>query len=149
MGSENLVYALIQVVHNFGAAAVLGGALFALWPTSRLEYARVFAWLILLAWGAQIASGLFGLTSLYYYGETPDLSSIAMVALAVKVIAATGGFFAGCQLSGPWPGMESRVRQAHFPEPGRAGRHRTDRGRLSALVFVIRDLVCGRNAAKL
>ena len=43
--------------------------------------------------GVQIASGLgFGLTSLYYYGETPDLSSIAMVALAIKVIAATSGF---------------------------------------------------------
>lgn len=93
MGAENLVYALTQVVHNFGAAFVLGGALFALWPTPRLEYARIFAWLILFAWGAQIASGVgFGLTSLYYYGETPDLSSIAMVALAIKVIAATGGF---------------------------------------------------------
>ncbi|HBU28555.1 MAG TPA: hypothetical protein DEB56_01795, partial [Thiobacillus sp.] len=41
----------------------------------------------------QIASGaLFGLTSLYYYGETPDLSSVAFAALAVKVAAAiTGG----------------------------------------------------------
>ncbi|MCD6707232.1 MAG: hypothetical protein LT080_12375 [Thiobacillus sp.] len=50
-------------------------------------------WLILAAWGAQIASGgLFGLTSLYYYGETPDLSSVAMAALAVKVAAAISGF---------------------------------------------------------
>ena len=93
MGSENLAYALIQVVHNFGAAAVLGGAVFALWPISRMEYGRTFAWLILLAWGAQIASGgLFGITSLYYYGETPDLSHIAMVALIVKVAAALSGF---------------------------------------------------------
>ncbi len=93
MGAENLIYALTQVVHNFGAACVLGGALFALWPTPRLEYARVFAQFILLAWGAQIASGIgFGLTSLYYYGETPDLSSIAMAALAIKVIAASSGF---------------------------------------------------------
>jgi hypothetical protein len=93
MGSENLAYALIQVVHNFGAAAVLGGAVFALWPTSRLEYGRIFAWLILVAWGAQIASGgLFGVTSLHYYGETPDLSRIAMTALAVKVAAAVTGF---------------------------------------------------------
>lgn len=93
MGSENLAYALIQVVHNFGAAAVLGGAVFALWSTSRLEYGRTFAWLILLAWGAQIASGgLFGVTSLYYYGETPDLSRIALAALAVKVATAITGF---------------------------------------------------------
>lgn len=92
MGSENLAYALTQVVHNFGAVGVLGGALFALWPVSRLEYGRAFARLILVAWGAQIASGgLFGVTSLYYYGETPDLSRVALVALAVKVIAAVAG----------------------------------------------------------
>ena len=93
MWSENLVYALTQVVHNFGAAAVLGGAVFVLWPAFKLEDGRTFAWLILFAWGAQIASGgLFGLTSLYYYGKTPDLSSIAMAALAIKVIAAIAGF---------------------------------------------------------
>ena len=92
MGPENLAYALIQVVHNFGAAAVLGGAVFALWPAPRLEYGRAFAWLILVAWSAQFASGgLFGVTSLHYYGETPDLSSVAMIALVVKVAAAVTG----------------------------------------------------------
>lgn len=93
MWSENLAYALTQVVHNFGAAAVLGGAVFALWPAFRPEAARGFAWLILFAWGAQIASGaLFGITSLYYYGEMPDLGRIAIVALTVKVVAAAAGF---------------------------------------------------------
>ncbi len=93
MWPENLAYALTQVVHNFGAAVVLGGALFALWPTSRLEDGRIFAWLILGAWSAQIISGgLFGATSLYFYGETPDLSTIAMVALGIKVVAAITGF---------------------------------------------------------
>ena len=93
MGSENLAYALTQVVHNFGAVAVLGGALFVLWPVPRLEYGRMFARLILVAWGTQIASGgMFGVTSLYHYGETPDLSSIAMAALVVKVAAAITGF---------------------------------------------------------
>lgn len=91
--SENLAYALTQVVHNFGAAAVLGGAVFMLWPGLRLEYGRPFAWLVLVGWGAQIVSGaVFGLTSLYYYGETPDLGRIAMAALAVKVAAAVTGF---------------------------------------------------------
>jgi hypothetical protein len=90
---ENLAYALVQVVHNFGAAAVLGGAAFALWPAYRPEYARSFVWLILVGWAAQIASGaLFGVTSLYYYGETPDLSRIAQTALGIKVIAALSGF---------------------------------------------------------
>lgn len=93
MAAENLAYALIQVAHNFGAAAVLGGAVFALWPAFRAEYARTFAWLILLGWGTQIASGiLFGATSLYYYGETPDLSRIALAALVVKVTAAASAF---------------------------------------------------------
>lgn len=93
MGSENLAYALTQVVHNFGAVAVLGGAVFVLWPASRLQDGRKFAWLILVAWGAQIISGgLFGVTSLYYYGETPDLSPIALTALGVKVAAAMTGF---------------------------------------------------------
>lgn len=91
--SENLAYALTQVVHNFGAAAVLGGAVFALWPAFRADDARTFAWLILVAWGAQVASGgLFGFTSLYYYGETPDLGGIAIAALAIKVAAAITGF---------------------------------------------------------
>lgn len=93
MGAENLAYALTQMVHNFGAAVVFGGAVFALWPVSRLGDGRQFAWLILLAWGAQIASGgLFGVTSFYYYGEMPDLSSVAMTALVVKVAAAITGF---------------------------------------------------------
>jgi hypothetical protein len=93
VGSENLAYALTQVVHNFGAVGVLGGAVFILWPAPRLEHARKIAWLILVAWGAQIASGgIFGAISLYYYGETPDLSAVALGALAVKVAAAAAGF---------------------------------------------------------
>jgi hypothetical protein len=90
---ENLAYALTQVVHNFGAAALIGASVFWLWPTPRREYARSFAWLILIAWSAQIASGiLFGLTSLYFYGETPDLSAIAMAALVIKISSAVFGF---------------------------------------------------------
>lgn len=92
MWAENLAYALAQVVHNFGAVGVVGGALFALWPARRLQHARAYAWLVLTAWGAQILSGtLFGVTSLYYYGETPDLSRVAFAALSVKVAAAVGG----------------------------------------------------------
>lgn len=92
MSPENLAYALTQVVHNFGAVAVLGGAAFALWPAPRLEFGRTFAWLILAAWTAQLVSGgVFGLISYHYYGETPDLSSVAMTALIVKIAAALSG----------------------------------------------------------
>lgn len=92
MSPENVAYALTQVVHNFGAVAVLGGAAFALWPAPRLEFGRAFAWLILVAWSAQLVSGgTFGLISYHYYGETPDLSSVAMAALVVKIVAAILG----------------------------------------------------------
>lgn len=92
MSPENLAYALTQVVHNFGAVAVLGGAVFALWPVPRLEFGRTFAGLILVAWIAQLLSGgTFGLVSYHYYGETPDLSSVAMTALVIKIVAAFSG----------------------------------------------------------
>lgn len=92
MQPENLAYALTQVLHNFGAAALIGGSVFWLWPVPQQEYARPFARLILAAWSAQIASGiLFGLISLYYYGETPDLSAVAMTALVIKVCSAAAG----------------------------------------------------------
>lgn len=93
MQPENLAYALTQVVHNFGAAVLVGAAMFWLWPAPRREHARAFAWIVLIAWCAQIASGIvFGLTSLYFYGETPDLSAVAMTALVIKLSSAASGF---------------------------------------------------------
>jgi hypothetical protein len=90
---ENLAYALTQVIHNFGAVAIVGGSVFVLWPAPRVEYGRRFAWLILFGWGAQIASGaLFGAVSLHFYGQMPDLNAIALTALIVKVTAAAAGF---------------------------------------------------------
>lgn len=92
MDLENLAYALVQLGHNFGAAAVVGGAVFALWPTLQANQARTLAGLILAGWALQIATGvLFGVVSIYYYGRTPDLSAVATIALAVKVTAAVAG----------------------------------------------------------
>jgi hypothetical protein len=96
MQPENLAYALTQVVHNFGAAALIGSTVFWLWPQPRQEYARRYGWVILAAWSAQIASGIvFGLVSLYYYGETPDLSTVATAAFVIKACSATAGFLLG------------------------------------------------------
>lgn len=93
MQPENLAYAITQVVHNFGAAALVGASFFWLWPAPRLDLARPFAWLILVAWSAQIASGIaFGATSFYFYGAFPDLSAVAMSALVIKVCSAAAGF---------------------------------------------------------
>ena len=85
MSAENLAYAVVQVVHNFGAAAVVGGALAARWlaaPDVRRQ--RQLAWLVLAGWAAQAGSGaLFGAISLHYYGQFPDLHGTAVAALVL------------------------------------------------------------------
>ncbi len=90
---ENLYYALTQLIHNFGALAVVGGALagFKIGPDS-LDLKRKFAFIVLAGWGAQAISGLFfGAISLYFYGETPDLHSTAYVAFVLKLLCALSG----------------------------------------------------------
>ncbi|HEY0878580.1 MAG TPA: hypothetical protein VGE10_09020 [Zeimonas sp.] len=87
---ENLVYALVQLVHNFGAVAVTAAPLAARW-TARASSATLLR-LVVVAWAAQIASGAsFGATSLHYYGVLPDLGDIARAALVVKVLCAAIG----------------------------------------------------------
>ena len=82
MDPQNLAYALIQLVHNFGAVAVVGGAVAAHW----------LAWLVLGGWLAQAASGAgFGAISYLFYGQFPDIHAIARAALLLKMACATGG----------------------------------------------------------
>jgi len=89
---QNLGYALTQVVHNFGASAVVGGAVASLWLAPRPELDRSLAWLVCLGWAAQIASGAaFGAISFYYYGKFPDIGGLAIAALAIKVACAVSG----------------------------------------------------------
>jgi len=90
---QNLGYALTQVVHNFGASAVVGGAIASLWLAPRPELDRSLAWLVCLGWAAQVASGAaFGAISFYYYGKFPDIGGLAIAALAIKVACAASGF---------------------------------------------------------
>lgn len=105
MSLENLAYATVQVAHNFGAAAVMGSSVFALWPERREEnIRRKLAWLALSGWGMQAASGGgLGAVSFYYYGEFPDIHGIAIAALAIKVGCAISGFLlAAAYLRGDW-----------------------------------------------
>lgn len=94
MQLENLSYALTQSIHNFGAAAVVGGAFFALKSKpDQIQLRNRMAWLVLIAWGAQVASGvIFGGVSFYFYGEFPDLHAVAVGALVIKVFCAVSGF---------------------------------------------------------
>jgi hypothetical protein len=87
---QNLAYALTQVAHNFGAVAVTGGAIAALYGTEQSQ--RRLAWLVLAGWGTQAASGAtFGAVSYYYYSQFPDIHGIAVAALVVKMICAATG----------------------------------------------------------
>jgi hypothetical protein len=89
---QNLAYAIDQIVHNFGAVAVTGGAL-AGTLLDQAEVRRRLAWVVLAGWGSQIASGvLFGLISYSFYHHFPDISGIAQGALMVKVSCAAAGF---------------------------------------------------------
>ena len=88
---QNLAYAITQIVHNFGAVTVVGGAVFALvWRDVELQ--RRLAWMVLAGWLIQAVSGAtFGAISYYYYAKFPDIFGIAIVALLVKVVCAALG----------------------------------------------------------
>ena len=89
----NLSYAIVQVVHNFGAVAIVGGAAFVLYMAPQpAPLQRKFAWLVGFGWGTQALSGMaFGAISYHYYGKFPDIHSIAIAALVVKMLCAVLG----------------------------------------------------------
>lgn len=92
MDWQNFAYAATQIVHNFGAVAVVGGAAGALaWRDTTVQ--RRLAWIVLIGWTIQAASGAsFGAISFYHYGKFPDIHGIAVAALVVKMACAALGF---------------------------------------------------------
>ncbi|SEN68658.1 hypothetical protein SAMN05216404_10695 [Nitrosospira multiformis] len=92
---ENLNYALVQLAHNFGAAAVVGFPVLALYVLGQTTSAhRKFAWIVGLSWAVQALSGAgFGAVSYYYYQVFPDLHGVAFAALLIKILCAVGGIF--------------------------------------------------------
>ena len=90
---QDLGYAVVQVVHNFGAATVVGGAAFMLYMAPQpVLLQRKLAWLAGFGWGAQVLSGMgFGAISHYYYGKFPDIHDIAIAALVIKILCAMSG----------------------------------------------------------
>ncbi|ADE11034.1 hypothetical protein [Sideroxydans lithotrophicus] len=89
--AQNLSYSVIQVVHNFGAVATVGGTIIA----TRLRddaIRRRLAYLVLTGWVTQVVSGAtFGMVTYYYYHRLPDISGIAAYALGIKMVCATLG----------------------------------------------------------
>lgn len=93
MDLQNLAYTAIQIVHNFGAAAVVGSGVFALWSGPwQTAVRKPLAWVMLAGWVAQAASGgAFGGVSWIYYGQFPDIHGVAIVALSIKITCAAAG----------------------------------------------------------
>lgn len=88
---QNLSYSVIQIVHNFGAAATVGGSIIA---TQLRDDAmrRRLAHLVLFGWLTQVASGAaFGMVTYHFYQHLPDISGIALDALDIKMVCATLG----------------------------------------------------------
>lgn len=90
---QDLGYSIVQVAHNFGAVAVVGGAA-SMWymapQPARLQ--RKFVWLVGFGWCTQALSGMmFGAISFYCYGKFPDIHGVAIAALAVKMLCAVSG----------------------------------------------------------
>lgn len=91
---QNLVYAFIQVVHNFGAVTVVGTAATALWVVrGNAAVQHRLAWLLAIVWAVQAASGTgFGAATFYFEGHLPDIHGIAVIALLIKIACAMLGF---------------------------------------------------------
>ncbi len=105
---QDLLYALTQSAHNFGAVAVTAAAIFARWPARQSPaIQRQLAWLVLAGWAVQAASGAtLGAISLAFYGRFPDIHGIALAALLLKMAcAATGLVLAAAYLKSAagWP----------------------------------------------
>lgn len=92
----NLAYAVIQLIHNLGAIIIIAAPAL-VWHEKRNEPAmtRRFAAIAVLAWTAQIVSGVaFGMVSYYIKGQLPEIEGVALIALLIKIACALGGLLA-------------------------------------------------------
>lgn len=95
-----LVYTLVQAVHNLGAVAVVASPAVALGLSGRGEgNQRLLAWILLAAWGLQAASGAgFAAASYGLKGALPEVEGVALAALVVKMAATASGVTLGAAL---------------------------------------------------
>jgi len=91
---HNLVYALIQVIHNLGAVTVVSTAASALWLVcGNVAVQHRLAILLAVAWTIQAASGAgFGIATYSFEGHLPDIHGTALAALFIKIVCAFAGF---------------------------------------------------------
>lgn len=90
---QSLIYALIQNIHNIGAVTIVGVSVYGLF-FAREHQKKLLAIVISFAWALQGISGAaFGVTTLYFYQQLPDIHGVAVAALAIKVACVILGFF--------------------------------------------------------
>ena len=90
MQLDNLLYALVQVIHNFGAAAAVGLPIAVVRLRPSPDFVQKLIWVGLAAWLAQTVSGVgFGAVSYFMLGELPEIHNLAFAALVVKILCAT------------------------------------------------------------
>jgi len=89
--TQNLIYATIQVAHNLGAVAVVGGSLSGV-ILKNPGVRKNLAWLALAGWGTQALSGAtFGAATYYFSHKFPDIGDIATAALMLKMACVATG----------------------------------------------------------
>lgn len=113
MDLQNLAYALVQVVHNFGAVAVTGAAAAALaLLCADVTVPRWLGGVVLAGWAMQIASGAgFGAISYAWYDKLPDIHGVAVAALGIKMVCAASGLLiaaAYLRYAGGWSAARCR-----------------------------------------
>lgn len=110
--TQNLAYSVVQVAHNFGAMATVGGSLAAT-KFASVETRRRLAKLVLAGWIIQGASGAsFGAVSYYFYHQFPDISGVAVAALFLKMACVASGFIllaAYLYRADSWPESSRRL----------------------------------------
>ena len=98
---SDLPYALVQVVHNLGAAGVVAPAMAALWLSRDAAPRRRLAWLSTGSWALQAATGGgFAAVSWFGKGALPEVEGVALWALVIKVACTVLGLAAGVTLLG-------------------------------------------------
>lgn len=89
---QNILYALIQSIHNIGAVLIVGVGAYGLFFAHSLQK-RMLAAIQAIAWSVQgLTGGAFGLTTFYFYHQFPDIHGIAIAALFIKISCVVLGF---------------------------------------------------------
>ncbi len=91
----NFIYASIQLLHNLGAATVVGIPV-AVWSFALDGKAlqRRLVWIVACAWALQAITGVgFGAASYYFKGQLPDIEGVGLIALLTKISCVVGGLF--------------------------------------------------------